>query len=117
MTLLQEDREPKITPTECLRFHGAVILPQRPAGILRALQGSRKRLMQDGHTPGRFDAVMQRCRRIERQAASLRGEMLWLAEGEGNRGRVDRALRALREQLRQAEALADEIDPAGLRAA
>jgi hypothetical protein len=73
--------------------------------------------MQDEHSDGRFDAVMQRCRRIERQAASLRGEMLWLAEGEGDRSRVERALRALREQLRQAEVLADEIDPAGLRAA
>jgi hypothetical protein len=38
--------------------------------------------------------------------------MLWLAEGDGQRQRVDRALRALREQLRQAEVLADEIDRA-----
>jgi hypothetical protein len=59
-----------------------------------------------------YEAVMQRCRGIERHAASLRGEMLWLAEGDGQRQRVDRALRALREQLRQAEALADEIDRA-----
>ena len=73
--------------------------------------------MHEHETHGRFDAVMQRCRRIERQAASLRGEMLWLAEGEGDRRRVERALRALRAQLSQAEALADEIDPAGLRAA
>lgn len=58
-----------------------------------------------------YEAVMQRCRRIERQAASLRGEMLWLAEGEGDRQRVERALRALREQVRQAEALADAIAP------
>ena len=35
--------------------------------------------MQDQYDNARFDAVMQRCRRIERQAASLRGEMLWLA--------------------------------------
>jgi hypothetical protein len=73
--------------------------------------------MHDQCDNDRFDAVMQRCRRIERQAASLRGEMLWLAEGEGDRARVERALRALREQLRQAEVLADQIDPAGLRAA
>jgi len=66
---------------------------------------------------GSFDAVMQRCRRIERRAAALRGEMLWLAEGEGDRSRVERALRALREQLRQVEVLADEIDPGGRRAA
>jgi hypothetical protein len=73
--------------------------------------------MHEGQIEGRFDAVMQRCRRIERQAASLRGEMLWLAEGEGDRRRVERALRALREQLRQAEALADQIDASELRAA
>ena len=55
---------------------------------------------------GRYAQVMRQCRSIERHAAALRGELLWLAEGEGGRRGVDRALRALHEQLSQAEALA-----------
>ena len=61
----------------------------------------------------RYDAVMRQCRSIERHAAALRGELLWLAGGEGERGRVDRALRALEEQLRRAEGLADDFEPGG----
>jgi hypothetical protein len=65
----------------------------------------------------RYEAVMRQCRAIERQAAGLRGELLWLAEGEGGRQRVDRSLRALREQLQRVEALADDFEcgPAGGR--
>jgi ABC-type hemin transport system ATPase subunit len=55
----------------------------------------------------RYDATMRQCRVLERHAASLRGELLWLAGGEGNRVRVARALDAMREQLRRAELLAD----------
>ena len=55
----------------------------------------------------RYDATMRQCRVLERHAASLRGELLCLAEGEGNRQRVERTLGALREQLRRAEVLAD----------
>jgi hypothetical protein len=63
---------------------------------------------------GRYDATMRQCRAIERRAAALRGELLWLAGGEGDRGRVERALQALREQVRLAGALADQFDaPAG----
>jgi hypothetical protein len=59
---------------------------------------------------GRYDAVMRQCRAIERHAAGLRGELLCLAEGEGDRQRVDRVLRALREQLHRAEVLADAFE-------
>ena len=59
---------------------------------------------------GRYDAVMRQCRAIERHAAALRGELLWLAGGESARPRVDRALRALHQQLRHAEALADDFE-------
>jgi hypothetical protein len=58
----------------------------------------------------RYEAVMRQCRAIERHAATLRGELLWLAGGEGERGRVDRALRALDAQLQRAGALADDFD-------
>jgi hypothetical protein len=57
----------------------------------------------------RYEAVMRQCRSLERHAAALRGELLWLAGGEGARPRVDRALRALHEQLRQAQVLADDF--------
>ena len=57
-----------------------------------------------------YEAVMRQCRAIERHAATLRGELLWLAGGEGERRRVDRALRALQEQLRRAGALADGFE-------
>ena len=57
----------------------------------------------------RYEATMRQCRHLERHAAALRGELLFLAGGEAGRGRVDRALGALREQLRRAEALADEF--------
>ena len=57
----------------------------------------------------RYDATMRRCRSIERHAAALRGELLWLAGGEGNRRRVDRALAALGEELRRAQLLADSF--------
>jgi len=57
-----------------------------------------------------YDAVMRQCRAIERHAASLRGELLCLAGGEGQRRRVDRALHALQEQLRRAQALADGFE-------
>ena len=65
----------------------------------------------------RYDAVMRQCRALERHAAALRGELLWLAEGEGARPRVDRALRAVHEQLRRAEALANRIEVDNRRAA
>ena len=55
----------------------------------------------------RYDATMRRCRTIERHAATLRAELLWLASGDGDRRRVDRALDALREQLARAQRLAD----------
>jgi len=58
----------------------------------------------------RHEAVMRRCRALERHAASLRGELLRLAGGEGGRRRADRALRALHEELQRATALADEFD-------
>ena len=64
-----------------------------------------------------YDAVMRQCRAIERHAAALRGELLWLAGGEGERRRVDRALRAVHEQLRRAEALADRMENESPRAA
>jgi len=66
--------------------------------------------MQEASDEARYGAVMRQCRNIERHAAALRGELLWLAGGEGARLRVERALRALHEQLRQAGALAEEID-------
>ena len=56
---------------------------------------------------GRYDTTMRQCRALERRVAALRGELLWLADGEGDRARVDRTLGALREQLLRAEALAD----------
>ena len=65
--------------------------------------------MDEWESGRRYQAVMRQCRAIEKQAASLRGGLLWLAGGEGGRGRVDKALRALREQLAQAEALADAL--------
>jgi hypothetical protein len=65
---------------------------------------------QEGNQCGRYDAVMRQCRAIERHAAGLRGELLCLAEGEGDRQRVDRVLRALREQLHRAEVLADAFE-------
>jgi len=63
----------------------------------------------------RHEAVMRRCRALERHAASLRGELLRLAGGEGGRGRADRALRALHEEVQRAGRLADEFErtPAG----
>ena len=42
----------------------------------------------------------------------LRGGLMWLADDETARVRVERALRALREQLRQAEALANDLEEA-----
>ena len=60
----------------------------------------------------RYDAVMRQCRAIERHAAALRGGLLWLADDETARVRVQRSLRALREQLRQAEALANDFEEA-----
>ena len=66
--------------------------------------------MQEAISGGeRFEATMRQCRALERHVAALRGELLWMADGEGERARVDRALGALREQLRQAEALADRF--------
>jgi len=64
---------------------------------------------------GDYEAVMRQCRAIERHAATLRGELLWLAGGEGERRRVDRALRAVHEQLRRAEALAQRFEDEGRR--
>ena len=63
--------------------------------------------MVEWESSRRYQAVMRQCRAIEKQAASLRGGLLWLAGGEGGRVRVDKSLRALREQLAQVEALAD----------
>ena len=60
----------------------------------------------------RHEAVMRRCRALERHAASLRGELLRLAGGEGGRRRADRALRALREEVQRAGLLADEFERA-----
>ena len=70
--------------------------------------------MHEADRDGResYDAVMRQCRAIERHAAALRGELLWLAGGEGARPRVDRALRALHQQLRHAEAMADGFETA-----
>jgi len=68
--------------------------------------------MQIGENEVRFDATMRQCRALDRRVAALRGELLWMAEGEGDRGRVQRALGGLREQLRRAEALADEFEGA-----
>ena len=59
---------------------------------------------------GRYDAAMRQCRAMERRIAALRGELLMLAGGERDRRRVDRALSALREQMRRAEALVDDYD-------
>ena len=59
---------------------------------------------------GRYDAAMRQCRAMERRIAALRGELLMLAGGERDRRRVDRALSALREQMRRAEALVDDFD-------
>jgi hypothetical protein len=67
------------------------------------------------HEGDDYEAVMRQCRAIERHAAALRGELLWLAGGEGGRGRVDRALRAVHEQLRRAEALAQRFEDDGRR--
>ena len=61
---------------------------------------------------GRYDATMRQCRVLERRLAALRGELLWMAEGEGDRQRVERALGGLREQLQLAGALADAFDGA-----
>jgi hypothetical protein len=62
----------------------------------------------------RHDAVMRRCRALERHAAALRGELLRLAGGEvGGRQRTDRTLRALQEELRRADALAGEFTRGG----
>jgi len=66
--------------------------------------------MHESMNEARYEAVMRQCRAIEKQAAALRGELLWLAGGEGGRGRVDRALRALDAQLHRAHALADDLD-------
>jgi len=60
----------------------------------------------------RHEAVMRRCRALERHAASLRGELLRLAGGEGGRGRADRALRALHQEVQRAGRLADEFEHA-----
>ena len=68
--------------------------------------------MQIGGIEGRYDATMRQCRALERRVAALRGELLWMADGEGDRQRVERALGGLREQLRLAGALADEFDGA-----
>jgi hypothetical protein len=58
----------------------------------------------------RHEAVMRRCRALERHAASLRGELLRLAGGEGGRRRADRALRALQQELQRAQLLANEFE-------
>jgi len=58
----------------------------------------------------RHEAVMRRCRALERHASSLRGELLRLAGGEGGRRRADRALRALHGELQRAHLLADEFE-------
>ena len=63
--------------------------------------------MRINDNEARYDATMRQCRALEKHAASLRGELLWLAGGEGDRRRVDRALGALHEQLKRAQALAD----------
>lgn len=68
--------------------------------------------MHTGGNDGRYHATMRQCRALERRVAALRGELLWLADGEGDRQRVERALGGLREQLRLAGALADEFDGA-----
>ena len=68
--------------------------------------------MQIGGIDGRYDATMRQCRALERRVAALRGELLWMVEGEGDRQRVQRALGGLREQVRLAEALADDFDDA-----
>ena len=68
--------------------------------------------MQIGGNDTRFDATMRQCRALERRVAALRGELLWMAEGEGDRQRVQRALGGLREQVRLAEALADDFEDA-----
>ena len=62
------------------------------------------------HRNGRYDAVMRQCRAIERHAAALRGGLMWLADDESARVRVERTLRALHEQLRQAEVLANGFE-------
>lgn len=67
---------------------------------------------EGNETLARHEAVMRRCRALERHAATLRGELLRLAGGEGGRRRADRALRALREELLRAARLADEFEGA-----
>lgn len=85
---------------------------------MRGLHGVHGLTMNERqHDSGDYEAVMRQCRAIEKHAAALRGEMLWLAGGEGARGRVDRALRAVHEQLRRAEALADRLEGETPRAA
>jgi hypothetical protein len=70
----------------------------------------RWKQMQNGFDEtARYAAVMQACRALERHAAALRGELLWLAGGEGGRLRVDRALDKLQAQLLRANSLADEL--------
>ena len=66
--------------------------------------------MQIGGNDTRYEAAMRQCRALERRVAALRGELLWMVEGEGDRQRVQRALGGLREQLRLAEALANDFE-------
>ena len=68
--------------------------------------------MHIGENLMRYEATMRQCRALERRVAALRGELLWMVEGEGDRQRVQRALGGLREQLRLAEALADDFEDA-----
>ena len=81
---------------------------------MRSLAGAFGASMQEmENTNGaRYEAVMRQCRAIERHAAALRGGLMWLADDETARVRVERSLRALREQLRQAEALANDLEEA-----
>ena len=68
--------------------------------------------MQTSGNDNRYDATMRQCRALERRVAALRGELLWMVEGEGDRQRVQRALGGLREQVRLAELLADGFEDA-----
>jgi hypothetical protein len=79
------------------------------------MEGTDLKMNERMREGGDYDAVMRQCRAIDKHAAALRGELLWLAGGEGGRARVDRALRAVHEQLRRAEALARRFEDAGRR--
>ena len=90
------------------------MLWQARVGSMRSLAGTYGARMQDmDNSQGtRYEAVMRQCRAIERHAAALRGGLMWLADDETARVRVERSLRALHEQLRQAEALARDFEEA-----